>query len=162
MAFGHYTGQRTADVVRMSLRDIVNGEIRVLEQKKRGKELWIPIHPRLTPIIAEARKRGSIYIIPKANGQPQTADNFRSLFRREVRMGDLRPIGEAGLSPHGLRVLAVNTLLEIGSTPAEVSGITDQTLGVVEKYARQRDQRKLARREMDKWARALEETDREQ
>ncbi len=159
VALALYTGQCTADVVRMSLRDIVRGEIRVLEQKKRGKELWIPIHPLLAPIIAEARKRGSIYIIPRDNGQPHTAHNFRALFYRETRKGDLRQIGEAGLSPHGLRALAVNTLLEAGCTPAEVAGITDQSLGIIERYARQRDQRKFARRAMGKWTSALEETD---
>ena len=157
VALALYTGQRTADVVKMSLRDIVNGEIRVLEQKKRGKELWIPIHPRLTPIIAEARERGSIYIIPKANGKPQTAPNFRAMFYREVRMGHLAQIGEAGLSPHGLRALAVNTLLEAGCAAAEVAGITDQSLGVIERYSRQRNQRKLARRAMDKWVSTLGE-----
>ncbi len=67
--------------------------------------------------------------------------------------------GEAGLSPHGLRALAVNTLLEAGCTPAEVAGITDQSLGIIERYARQRDQRKFARRAMGKWTSALEETD---
>ncbi len=157
VALALYTGQRTADVVKMSLRDIVNGEIRVLEQKKKGKELWIPLHPRLAPIISEARERGSIYIICKANGKPQTAPNFRALFYREVRMGDLRQIGEAGLSPHGLRALAVNTLLEAGCAAAEVAGITDQSLGVIERYSRQRNQRKLARRAMDKWVSTLGE-----
>jgi hypothetical protein len=94
--------------------------------------------------------------------KPQTAGNFRSMFFREIRLGDLTPIGDKGLSPHGLRALAVNTLLEAGCTPAEVSGITDQSLGIIERYSRQRDQRKLARRAMDKWTSALEETDGEQ
>ena len=119
--------------------------------------MWLPHHPGRHPIIAEAREREAITIIPKANGKPQTAPNFRAMFYREVRMGHLAQIGEAGLSPHGLRALAVNTLLEAGCAAAEVAGITDQSLGVIERYSRQRNQRKLARRAMDKWVSTLGE-----
>lgn len=162
VALGLYTGQRTADIVKMSLRDIENGEIKIAVQKKRGKEIWIPLHPRLEPIITEARKRGSICIMPRPNGKPQTAGGFRSIFFRAIKKGALRPIHEAGLSPHGLRVLAVNTLLELGCSVAEVSGITDQSLAVVERYAQQRNQRLLARRAMSRWAEASDGTEEEQ
>lgn len=44
-------------------------------------------------------------------------------------------------------------------TTAQVAAITDQSLMVVERYARQRDQRKLVRQAMGKWAAALDGSD---
>jgi hypothetical protein len=43
--------------------------------------------------------------------------------------------------PHGLRKNAVNTLLEVGCTVAEVSSITGQSLQMVEHYAKQINKR---------------------
>jgi predicted transcriptional regulator len=53
--------------------------------------------------------------------------------------------------PHGLRKNAVNTLIEAGCTVGEVSAITGQTLAMVEHYAKQRNNLKLAKRAMGKW-----------
>jgi len=47
--------------------------------------------------------------------------------------------------PHGLRKNAVISLLEAGCTAAEVSGITDQSLQMVEHYARGRNSLTLGR-----------------
>jgi len=41
-----YTGQRQADVLRMSKADLEDGGIKV-KQQKTGKELWIPLHQSL-------------------------------------------------------------------------------------------------------------------
>ena len=41
-----YTGQRQADVIRMSKADLEDGGIKVVQQKT-GKELWIPLHKDL-------------------------------------------------------------------------------------------------------------------
>ena len=58
---------------------------------------------------------------------------------------------DAGLSPHGLRALAHNQLLEVGCSTAEVSAITRRSLQMVERYARARNQERLARRAMARW-----------
>lgn len=150
---GRYTGLRTADIVRLHLRDFEKGELRITIQKKRHRrEHLIPLHPALDPLLSEARKHGALYLFAKRDGHPLGAQVFRTWFWHTVQEPPLRLIYEAGLSPHGLRVLAVNTLLELGCTPAEVGAITDQTMQTVEHYARQRNQEHLARRAMRKWA----------
>ena len=46
-----YTGQRVSDVAVMSLSDVENAAIRVV-QGKTGAKLWIPLHPELRRILA--------------------------------------------------------------------------------------------------------------
>ena len=53
--------------------------------------------------------------------------------------------------PHGLRKNAVNALLECGCTSAETASITGQTLQIVEHYAKRVNNRKLAKKAMQKW-----------
>lgn len=65
----------------------------------------------------------------------------------------LRPIPEAGLVFHGLRKSSVVTLLEAGCTDAEVASITGQSRQMVEHYARQVNQRKLAASAILEWER---------
>lgn len=60
-------------------------------------------------------------------------------------------IREKGLVFHGLRKSAVVFLLEDGSTTAEVQAITGQSQQMVEHYARQVNQRKLATAAVLKW-----------
>ena len=56
----------------------------------------------------------------------------------------LWPIKAAGLVFHGLRKSAVVMLLEVGCTTAEVQAITGQSMQMVEHYAKQVSQKKLA------------------
>ena len=53
--------------------------------------------------------------------------------------------------PHGLRKNAVCALLEAGCTVNEVSSITGQTAQIVEHYAREVNQLKLAEEAIRKW-----------
>jgi hypothetical protein len=53
--------------------------------------------------------------------------------------------------PHGLRKNAVRALLEAGCTVNEVSSITGQTAQMVEHYAREVNQLKLAEEAIRKW-----------
>ncbi len=43
-----YTGQRQADVLRMTMTDLEDGGINVTQQKT-GKRLWIPLYDNLRP-----------------------------------------------------------------------------------------------------------------
>ena len=52
---------------------------------------------------------------------------------------------DAGLVFHGLRKNAVNTLLEVGCTEAEVSAIVEMSEQMVRHYARDVNKRRLAR-----------------
>jgi len=56
-----------------------------------------------------------------------------------------------GLVFHGLRKSAVVFLLEAGCTDAEVSAITGQSRQMVEHYAREVNQNKLAAAAVLKW-----------
>lgn len=53
--------------------------------------------------------------------------------------------------PHGLRKNAVNALLEAGCSVGETSSISGQSLGMVEKYARRRNNRKMGDAAMTRW-----------
>jgi hypothetical protein len=53
--------------------------------------------------------------------------------------------------PHGLRKNAVNALLEAGCSAAEAASISGQSLQMVEHYAKQRAQARLADAAVLKW-----------
>jgi integrase len=155
VALARYTGQRTADIVAMTLRQFAGipasgGRVEVI-QAKTGTALSIPMHPRLARIVDEARARGSIAVFPARDGRPISAENFRGTFRREMARPAMSRLRAAGLSPHGLRALVTNHLLEVGCTEAQVSAITGMSMGVVARYARARDQVKLSDQAMAKW-----------
>jgi integrase len=48
-----YTGQRRSDVVRMGRQHLSDNAICV-RQVKTNREVWIPVHEALAPILAEA------------------------------------------------------------------------------------------------------------
>ena len=66
----------------------------------------------------------------------------------------LWPIKRAGLVFHGLRKSAVVMLLEVGCTTAKVQAITGQSMRMVEHYAKQLNQKRLAASAILKWERA--------
>ena len=92
-----YTGQRGGDVVKMTRNDIVDGYIRVSQDKARKgttNELMIPIHPAL----ARALKAGPVverHEHPRAGGDPaepslrqaQLLDHQRVKQAHEIRAG---------------------------------------------------------------------------
>ncbi len=63
----------------------------------------------------------------------------------------MKPLRDKALVFHGLRKSAVVFLLEAGCTDAEVAAITGQSRQMVEHYAKQVNQRKLAATAMSKW-----------
>jgi len=70
---------------------------------------------------------------------------------KEMSRPSMKPLKDAGLVFHGLRKSAVVFLLEAGCTDAEVSAITGQSRQMIEHYARQVNQRKLAASAILKW-----------
>lgn len=146
---GRYTGQRLGDVLRMKLPDIGPDGIEVTQQKT-GKRLSVPLHFLLLPIVAECRKRGKIYLISRANGEPFTVDQFHAMWGREMKKLELKKIREAGLSFHGLRKKMATDGAEAGLTGNEIGSLTGQTLPVVQHYTKGADQKRLARQAMKK------------
>ena len=63
----------------------------------------------------------------------------------------MRPLRDNNRVFHGLRKSAVVFLLEAGCTDAEVSAITGQSRQMVEHYAKQVNQKKLAAAAVLKW-----------
>jgi len=143
-----YTGQRGSDVYRMMWADVVQGTIRVAQQKTAAK-LTIPIHDTLARIL-KLTEHGTSTILVTAYGRPFSVKGLGNLVSGAIR--------EAGLpgrcKPHGLRKAAARRLAEAGCSANEIAAITGhKTLAEVERYTRAADQVRLAqqaiRRQID-------------
>ncbi len=145
VALAVYTGQRQADVLKMRWDAIKDGKIK-LRQGKTRKTLTIPLHAEIQPII-DTIPRSALTILTNSRGTPWTESGFRATWRKH------RPalVIEDGLVFHGQRKTAVVTLLEAGCTDAEVASITGQTREMIEHYAKQVNQERLADVAMLKW-----------
>ncbi|WP_339083801.1 tyrosine-type recombinase/integrase [Hyphomicrobium sp. ghe19] len=153
-ALALYTGQREDDVLSM-LKTSIHANVISVRQEKTDKQLWIPIHRDLKPIIEKALARSpktSLTILTNTLGRPWTADGFRTSW------GKNKPplVKKRGLVFHGLRKSSVVMLLEAGCSDAEVSSITGQSREMVEHYAKQVNQARLAASAILKWENASE------
>ncbi len=119
-------------------------------QEKTGKKLWIATHRDLRVIMAGIPRQATT-ILTNTKGKPWTSDGFRASWSKELARPIMEPIRNAGLVFHGLRKSAVVFLLEAGCTDAEVSAITGQSRQMVEHYAREVNQKKLAASAVLKW-----------
>lgn len=151
-ALALYTGQRQSDVLAMRRDRMRNGMITV-RQEKTDKLLDIPIHRELLGIV-EAIPHDAITILANKRGVP-----WGTGFKSSWRKGRTKMVKQEGLVFHGLRHTAVVNLLECGCTDAQVSAITGQSRQVVEHYAKQVNQRKLAKSAMSMWDAKTEHED---
>jgi integrase len=142
VALLYYTAQRIGDVCRMRWSDIRDGAIAVTQQKT-GKSLAIPFHAELAKLLASAPKEG--LTILSANGRKRSEKALRDKLQAwAVERGQK-------IVPHGLRKNAVIALLGCGCSVAETAAISGQTLQMVEHYAKNRDQAKLAGAAVLRW-----------
>lgn len=139
----YYTGQRIGDVCKMRWSDIRDGFVYV-KQQKTGKELDIQLHSDLKALL-DATPREALTILYGRNGRPMKVDTLRKHLQRFARTLSYEVV------PHGLRKNAVNALLEAGCSTGEVSSITGQSLGMVEHYARRRNNKRLGSAAVLKW-----------
>ena len=146
--------------------DVDQGLIAVV-QGKTGKRLWIPIHKELVALLAvlEARLRAKLGeaaaaldlrqchepILLNSRGKPWTVDGFKASWSEELNEPAMAEFRSRRLVFHGLRKSAVVFLLEAGCTDAETAAITGQSREMVEHYARQVNQRRLAAAAILKW-----------
>jgi integrase len=138
-----YTGQRGGDVVKMLRSDIVDGRIRVAQDKARKgttNELMIPIHPALARALQAGPVVGMTHIITDARGRP-----LRSL--TELIEAALKRAGlPARCVAHGLRKAALRRLAEHGSTTKEIAAVSGhRSLSEIERYTARADQAGLAK-----------------
>jgi integrase len=128
VALLYFTGQRINEVVKMSWADISGDHMRVRVQKT-GRLIDVAILPELGEMLERVSK-DAVTILTNANGQPWTQSGLRQKLQEWARGRGHKVV------PHGLRKNAVNALFEAGCTAAEVSGITDQSIGMLEHYAK--------------------------
>jgi integrase len=139
-----YTGQRRSDVVRMGRQHVREGVIEV-KQLKTGAELAIPVHPVLQAIIADTPSDNLTFLTTQF-GRPFAATGFGNWFREQCDAAGL-----AQCSAHGLRKAAARRLAEAGCTEHEIAAITGHaSLREVAHYTKAADQRRLAKRAMEK------------
>ena len=143
------TGQRQGDVLSMLRSKISNGMIAV-RQEKTDRELWIPIHRDLQAMLSSMAAT-SVTVLSNSNGVPWTKDGFKTSWQKQMADERLARLRAKRLVFHGLRKSAVVFLLEAGCTDAEVASITGQSREMVEHYAKQVNQRKLAAAAILKW-----------
>jgi hypothetical protein len=73
-----YTGQRQADVIRMSKADLEDGGIKV-KQQKTDKELWLPLHANLKEEMRRWEVGPPWTFVQNAKGQPIPLSAFAPL-----------------------------------------------------------------------------------
>jgi len=139
-----YTGQRASDLVAMQACDYDGKGITVL-QKKTGKELYIPAHPRLKEVLDET-VQSIPFLIWNRHGQKWSAHALSIAIKRHAEK-----VGLSNRSVHGIRKSTASHLAEIGATVSQIAAITGQSLKEVERYTRQADQKKMAQQAMEKW-----------
>lgn len=144
----------------MKLSDVTDNRIAVYQSKTKTR-LLIPLHRDLAAILARIERR-SVFILTNTRGVPWTQSGSHSSWGGALepppqkqgllpRAHPLWPIKRGGLVFHGLRKSAVVMLLEAGCTTAEVSAITGQSMQMVEHYAKQVNQKRLAASAILKW-----------
>jgi integrase len=136
-----YTGQRQADVLRMSPSDIEDGGINVTQQKT-GKELWVPLHPNLRGALANWICSPFVQT-PK--GEAYTPDRFRAAWAHLMASTPAGRIRDEGFVFHGLRASSCEKLREAGCGDREIEAITGMSPDMITRYSRFADQKTLAR-----------------
>lgn len=135
-----WTGQRVGDVARMRRSDISGGAIHLV-QDKTGSELYVAIHPALARSMKAGPNNG-LHLIGDAHGRRIRARTLSDLVCRAAGLAGL----PAKCLPHGLRKAALRRLAEHGSTAKQMQAVSGhRTLGEIERYTRQADQRRLAK-----------------
>jgi integrase len=139
-----YTGQRQADVLRMSKADLEDGGIKV-KQQKTGKSLWIPLHQSLREEMRGWEVTPPWVFVQDAKGCPYSTDRFREAWSRLMRRTPAGRIRQEGLTFHGLRASSVEKLLEAGCGDREIESVTGMSKEMITRYSRFADQRRLAK-----------------
>lgn len=116
-----WTGQRQGDLLRLAWTQY-DGKVIRLQQSKTGARVAIPVGaPLKTMLDAIGGKAGPILL--NSDGNPWTADGFRSSWRKACSAASI-----VGLTFNDLRGTAVTRLALAGCTEAEIATITGHSL----------------------------------
>src|SRR5690606_3768917 len=115
------------------------------------------IHQDLAEILDDVRHEqmasgiSSTTVLTNTRGLPWTRDGFKASWQAEMNRPEFKVLRERRRVFHGLRKSAVVFLLEAGCTDAEAASVTGQSREMIEHYARQVNQRKLAAAAILRW-----------
>ncbi len=143
-----YTSQRCGDVARMGWQNVTGDEIAV-RQGKTKTPLVLMFHPALKLSLASV-PRTNMTFVTNLRGAPFSSKNFGNWFKRACRSAGL-----PHCSAHGLRHSSATRLAEAGSSASQIAAMTGhRSLGQVQQYTRNADQRRLARQAVENQLRA--------
>jgi integrase len=128
----YYTGQRIGDVCKMQWGSVRGNRVSVV-QEKTSKPLLIFLHKDLAKELEGVARTGET-IITSVTGAKLGTHTLRT---------NIQSFAEGlgfDVVPHGLRKNAVNSLLEAGCLPQEVSAVTGQSMKMIEHYAKRVNQ----------------------
>src|SRR5262245_9743024 len=112
-------------------------------------------------ILANIPKR-SLNLLTNSPGELWTRDGFQASWQAELSKRIFAPLRRHRRVFHGLRKSAVCAFLEAGCPDGEVAAITGQSKEILEHYAQQVNQRKLACAAILKWGQTKTRTRNEQ
>jgi integrase len=125
-------------------RQHINDGAICVRQQKTGREVWVPVHEALAPILGEASPNLTFLLTDQ--GKPYTAAGFGNWFRDQCRAAGLH-----GCSAHGLRKAAARRLAEAGCSTHEIAAITGHaSLKEIARYTEAADRKRLAQSAMAK------------
>jgi Phage integrase family len=150
-----YTGQRQADVIRMSKRDLEDGGINVVQQKT-GKELWIPLHEDLKAEMETWEVGPPWFFVQTPKNEGYDTMRFRAAWTRLMATPAGR-IRREGFTFHGLRASSVENLRGAGCDDPSIESVTGMSQAMIRRYSRFANQKKLAKAAIQR----LERTGRE-
>lgn len=116
-----WTGQRQGDLLALTWSQY-DGEVIRLRQSKTGTRVVIPVGGPLKAALDPVRKKTG-HVLLNSDGQPWTADGFRSSWRKACAAA-----GVVGVTFNDLRGTAVTRLALAGCTEAEIAAITGHSL----------------------------------
>jgi len=141
-----YTGQRRSDLVKIRWADY-DGRTIYVKQKKTGKELWIPVHPRLKMHLDALERRGEMIALTS------TGERWQADYLRAAVLAHCRRIGLLERTIHGLRKTTASVLAEMGCTVLQIMAITGHSsVKEVMRYTEEVEQKRLADEAIRKWS----------
>jgi hypothetical protein len=147
---GLFTGQRKVDVLKMQRPKSGAAEMPIVAQKTSDK-VPVQIHSEYRKIIDAApldQDNPQLALHLRADGQPWTYEGMKTAWGRELDRPELKFFRDKRLVFHGLRKNAVNMLLEVGCSEAEVAAIVGMSAAMVHHYSKEVSKFRLARSAM--------------
>jgi integrase len=141
---------RCSDVVQVGPGNVRDGAVTYV-QKKTGAKLTIPMLDETTVAIAAMGASAHLVFLVNDSDAAFTEESFSKWFRKRCRAIGLDRASKTGkkLSPHGLRKAACVRLAHAGCSTKEIAAISGhKALHEIERYTRDAEQARLARRAM--------------